>query len=183
MIPVITGHWWAIVLRGVLAVLFGLWAVAVPGITITVLAAFFAAYLIVDGVLAVVAGIRAAEAHRRWWPFAVEGIANLIAGAIAFMWPGLTIVVMIALVAGWAIVTGLLMLVPAFSLPAGSGKGWLILAGAVSLLLGIAVIFEPAAGILYIVWTIAAYAILFGIGLIALGLRVRSLHGAERGIA
>jgi uncharacterized membrane protein HdeD (DUF308 family) len=182
VLPVITGHWWAIVLRGVVALLFALWAVAFPPLTIAVLAVLFAAYLIVDGVLAVIAGIRAAEAHRKWWPFALEGAANLIAGAIAFFAPALTVVVVIALVAAWAIVTGLLMLMPAFSLPAGTGRGWMILAGVASIVLGIAIIFEPTFGVLYIVWTIAAYAGLFGIGLIALGLRVRALHRAGPGL-
>jgi uncharacterized membrane protein HdeD (DUF308 family) len=79
-------------------------------------------------------------------------------------------------VAAWAIVTGLLLLIPAFSLPNDSGRWFLVLNGIISLLLGLVIAMEPSAGVVFIVWTMAIYALLFGIGLIALGFRVRSLH-------
>ena len=176
MIPIITRHWWVLVLRGLIALAFGILALLFPGVTITFAAIFFAVYFIVDGVLAVIAGIRAAEAHRRWWPFALEGLIGLAAGVIALVWPDVTIVVMVALVAAWAILSGLAMLVPAFRLPRGSGRGWLIFSGAVSLLLGIVILIQPAAGVFYIVLSIGIYAIIFGIGLVALGFQVRRLH-------
>jgi len=176
MVPIITRHWWALVVRGVIALILGILALVFPNVTIVFAAAFFAAYLVIDGALAIVAGVRAAETHRRWWPFALEGVLGLIAGVLAFAWPGVTVVVLIALVAAWAILSGLALLIPAFRLPGGTGKGWLILSGAISLLLGIVILFEPEAGIFYIVLTIGIYAILFGIGLVALGLRIRRLH-------
>jgi uncharacterized membrane protein HdeD (DUF308 family) len=179
MIPIITRHWWVLVLRGIIALALGILALLFPGVTITFAAIFFAAYLIVDGVLAVVAGIRAAEAHRRWWPFALEGLIGVAAGIVALIWPAVTIVVLVALVAAWAILSGLAMLIPAFRLPRGSGRGWLIFSGAVSLLLGIVILIQPAAGVFYIVLSIGIYAIIFGIGLIALGLHVRRLHGSR----
>lgn len=172
MLPIITRHWWVLVLRGVIAVAFGLFAFAFQDVAFAVLATFIAAYLVIDGIIALIAGIRAAEDHRRWWPFVLEGIADLLAGAIVYFAPG----VLIILVAAWAFVTGLLMIVPAFSLPAGSGKWFLILNGVISLLLGAIIAIHPIAGVLFIVWSMAAYALIFGVGLIALGFKVRTLH-------
>ena len=179
MLPIVTQHWWLLVLRGALALVFGGLALAFPGVTIAFAAAFLAAYLALDGILALVAGIRAAEAHRRWWPFILEGVVSLAAGVLAFIWPTVTVVVMVALVAAWSILTGLAIMIPAFALPKGSGKGWLIFSGAVSLILGLVILFQPAAGLFYIVLSIGIYAILFGVGLIALGLRVRQLHAGR----
>jgi uncharacterized membrane protein HdeD (DUF308 family) len=172
MIPIVTGHWWALALRGVLAVLFALLAFAYPPATILILAVFIAAYLFLDGILAVVAGIRAAEQHKRWLPFALEGVADLIAAAIIYLDPA----VLTVLVGIWAILTGALMLFPAFALPGGAGKWLFVVNGLVSLLLGIVILAEPAAGVIFIAVSLGIYALLFGIGLIALAFRVRALH-------
>jgi uncharacterized membrane protein HdeD (DUF308 family) len=172
MLPIITRHWWVLVLRGALAILAGLLAIIFQGVAFAFLAVFIAAYLVIDGIMALVAGIRAAEDHRRWWPFALEGLADLLAGAIVYFEPGILVI----LVAAWAIVTGLMLLIPAFTLPAGSGRWFLVLNGAVSLLLGLIIAVQPIAGVVFIVWSVAIYALLFGIGLIALGLHVRGLH-------
>jgi uncharacterized membrane protein HdeD (DUF308 family) len=179
MLPIITQYWWALLLRGVISLAFGILALAFPRVTIAFAAIVFAAYLILDGVLAIVAGIRAAEAHRRWWPFLLEGLVSLVAGILAFAWPEVTVVVIIALVAVWAILSGLLMVVPAMRLPRGSGRGWLIFSGGVSVLLGLVILIQPAAGLFYIVLSIGIYAIIFGIGLIALGFQVRRLHASR----
>jgi uncharacterized membrane protein HdeD (DUF308 family) len=176
MTPIITRHWWALVLRGALAIGFALLAIAFAPATFVLLALFLAAYLVLDGVIAIVAGVRAAERHRRWWPFAVEGVLDLLAGAIIYFDPA----VVVFLVAIWAIGTGLLLLVPAFGLTGGAGKWLLILNGAVSILLGLAFLAAPVAGVLFLVWSIAIYAVIFGVGLIALGLRVRTLHNMPR---
>src|SRR5579859_6219107 len=115
MIPIITGHWWALALRGAIAIVFGVLALGYPQITFALLAIFVAAYLVIDGIFAIVIGVRAAENHRRWWPFALEGIVDIAAGAILYAMPDVLIVMM----AIWAIATGLLLLVPAFGLPGG----------------------------------------------------------------
>jgi len=136
------------------------------------LAVFIAAYLVLDGLFAVFSGIRAAESHRRWWPFLLEGLADLVAGAIIYMWPE----VLIVLVAAWAVLTGIMLLAPAFALPEGAGKWFLIVNGAISIILGVIIALHPGAGVVFVVWSLALYALLFGAGLIALGLRVRSLQ-------
>lgn len=172
MIPIITGHWWALVLRGVIALIFGVLALAYPPLTFELLAIFVAAYLIIDGIFAIIAGVRAAESHRRWWPFALEGLIDIAAGVFIYGLPGL----LIGMIAFWAIVTGLILIVPAFGLPGGAGKWLLILNGAVSILFGIVVAIQPLTGVFFVALSVGIYAILFGVGLITLGLRVRRLH-------
>jgi len=175
MLPIITRHWWALVLRGVVALVFGGLALAYPPITFDILAIFVSAYLVIDGVFAIVAGIRAAERHRRWWPFALEGLLDLAAGVIVFMAPG----VLLGLLAFWAIVTGLLLIVPAFGVPGAAGRWLLVLNGMLSLLLGVVILVQPLTGVLFVAVSVGLYALLFGIGLIALGLHVRKLQASH----
>ncbi|NIQ57357.1 MAG: HdeD family acid-resistance protein, partial [Gemmatimonadetes bacterium] len=78
----LTRNWWAVVLRGVLAIIFGLFALFLPGITLTALVLLFGAYALVDGVFAIVSAIRG-QAGRSWWELAIEGIAGIAAGVIA----------------------------------------------------------------------------------------------------
>jgi len=177
MLPIITRHWWILVLRGAIAVLFGIMALTYPPATFEFLAIFIAAYLVLDGLFALVAGIRAAENHRRWWPFLLEGLADLAAGAVIYFHPD----VLILLVAAWAIVTGLMLLAPAFALPGGAGRWFLVVNGLISLVLGIVIALQPMAGVVFVVWLVAIYALLFGAGLIMLGFHVRSLHRALGG--
>jgi len=66
MTTVLTRNWWALALRGVFAILLGLAVFVLPGVTLAVFVALFVAYAIVDGVLAIIAGVRAAERHERW---------------------------------------------------------------------------------------------------------------------
>src|SRR6185437_16564807 len=107
---VLVQNWWALALRGVAAVIFGIIAFALPGVTLTVLVLFFAAYLLVDGVFALIAGLRAAEHHERWGALALEGVLDLVAGAFIVMWPGLTLVVFVYVAAFWALLSGIALL-------------------------------------------------------------------------
>src|SRR5262249_58994792 len=103
----------AVALRGIFAILFGLAAFVIPGVTLAVLVALFGAYAVIDGVLAIIAGIRAAERHERWWSPVLKGLAGIVAGVLIFAWPALTVLLLLYLMAGWAIVTGVLELVSA----------------------------------------------------------------------
>src|SRR5690349_13030326 len=109
-------NWWAVALRGVFAILFGLIALFVPGATILSLVLFFSAYMLVDGIFAIVAAVRAARRHERWGLLVLEGIADILTGVIAFVWPGLTVVAFVLIMAVWSLVTGILMIVAAFKL-------------------------------------------------------------------
>jgi len=173
---VLVQNWWALALRGVAAVIFGIIAFALPGVTLTVLVLFFAAYLLVDGVFALIAGLKAAERHERWGSLALEGILDLVAGAAVVMWPGLTLVVFIYMAAFWALVTGIALLVAAFRLRKQHGEWTMILAGILSIAWGIMVAVFPIAGILVWAWWIGAYALIFGIAMLILAFRLRRHH-------
>jgi uncharacterized membrane protein HdeD (DUF308 family) len=169
-------NWWALALRGVAAVIFGLIAFALPGVTLTVLVLFFAAYLLVDGIFALVAGLRAAEHHERWGALALEGILDLIAGALVVMWPGLTLVVFVYMAAFWALVSGIALLIAAFRLHREHGEWMMILAGLLSIAWGILVALFPIAGLLVWAWWVGAYALIFGIAMLILAFRLRRQH-------
>jgi uncharacterized membrane protein HdeD (DUF308 family) len=176
MNDILIRNWWALALRGVAAVIFGLLAFALPGLTLTVLVLFFAAYLLVDGIFALVAGLRAAERHERWGALSLEGILNLVAGALVVMWPGLTLVLFVYMAAFWALVSGIALLMAAFRLHRQHGEWMMILAGLLSIAWGIMVALFPIAGILVWAWWIGAYALIFGIAMLILAFRLRRQH-------
>jgi uncharacterized membrane protein HdeD (DUF308 family) len=169
-------NWWAFALRGFFAVLFGAIALALPGITLISLVLVFAAYMLVDGVFAIVAGIFAARRHERWALLVLEGIADLAAGAIALIWPLITILVFVYLVGAWAIVSGALLWRAAFRLNLQHGRWLMGLSGFVSLLWGIMLVAWPSIGAVALTWWIGAYALLFGGLLLVLAYRLHRLR-------
>jgi uncharacterized membrane protein HdeD (DUF308 family) len=181
MIRILMRNWWALALRGAVAILLGILAFLWPGMTLTVLVWCFAAYLLVDGVFAVVAGLRAAQGHERWWPLAIEGGLDLLAAAVALLWPGLVLLTFIYIAAGWAILTGLVLALAALRLRAWRGFGSLLAGGVLSLGWGIVVILWPIAGEVALAWWIGAYAIFFGVFMLSFGLQLRRhLHDSDR---
>ena len=181
MTSVLTRNWWALALRGILAILLGLAAIVLPGVTLAVLITLFGAYAVVDGVLAIIAGVRAAERHERWWSPVLKGLAGIAAGVMAFIWPALTALALLYLIAGWAIVTGVLEVVAAVHLHRAHGEWLLIINGVLSILFGLFVIVWPGAGVLTLVWMIGVYAIVFGAVLLVLAFRLRNLHRLQTG--
>ncbi|HYE00611.1 MAG TPA: HdeD family acid-resistance protein [Alphaproteobacteria bacterium] len=179
MIEALARNWWALALRGGLAVLLGILALTAPGVTLYTLILVLAGYFIADGVMAVVSAVRAAQHHERWWPFVLEGNVGIVAGIAMLLLPGLTAIALLALVAGWAIVTGLLMMAAAFRMPRAGGKWMLLINGALSLVLGVVMIGLPGAGLLTIAYAVGFYGIAFGIGMMALALRLRRLDHAN----
>jgi uncharacterized membrane protein HdeD (DUF308 family) len=170
-------NWWALAIRGVAAIIFAIITFAVPHITLAVLILIFGAYAFVDGVFAIVSAIRAARGHRPWGSFLLEGAVGIIVALITFFMPAVTLALIIALVAAWAIITGVFELAAAIRLRRHiTGEWLLIVTGAASILFGIIVFWAPIAGALAIVWWLAAYALVFGILLLSLSLRLRALH-------
>ncbi len=169
-------NWWALAARGGLAITFGLFAFLLPGATMLSLVFVFAAYALLDGVLAIVAAVRAMDRHERWVVLLLEGVANLVAAGLAVFWPGITVVVFVLLLASWAVITGALMLAAAFRLHMNHGRWWLAIGGGASLLYGVLLFLAPRLGALVLVWWIGAYALLFGVSLILLSLRLRALR-------
>jgi uncharacterized membrane protein HdeD (DUF308 family) len=173
-------NWWAMALRGVLAIVFGVIALVLPGVTMLSLVIVFAAYALVDGVFAIVAAVRAARRHERWGLLVLEGVVDIAAGVLAFLWPGLTIVIFVLLVAAWAIVTGALMTAAAFRLQLDHGRWWLALGGLASLVYGVLLIIAPLIGALVLTWWLGAYALVFGVLLLILAFRLRAKHAEGR---
>ncbi len=169
-------NWWAVVLRGVLAILFGVLAFIWPSITLFVLVLLFGAYALVDGIFALIAAITNRTKSNRVWVL-LEGIAGVIAGIVTLFLPGITAIALLFLIAAWAIITGILEILAAIELRKGISNEWLLaLSGILSVVFGILIAVFPGAGAMGIIWAIAAYAIVFGILFVFLGFRLRS-HG------
>ena len=166
-------NWWAVVARGVFAILLGLAAFLLPNVTLGVLVLLFAIYMLADGVFAIVAGVRAAAHHERWGLLILEGVVNLGAGMAAVLLPGLTVLLLVTVLGVWAVLSGVTMLVSAFRLHSGHGRGLLLLSGLVSLVWGALLWFSPIAGALVLMWWLGGYALAFGVLLLVLGLRLR----------
>jgi uncharacterized membrane protein HdeD (DUF308 family) len=174
MFSTLAKNWWAFALRGLLGILFGIIAFALPGVTMLSLVIVFAAYAIMDGVFAIIAAVRAAEHHQRWTLFLLEGVIGILAGVLAFLWPALTIVVFITLVAFWALFTGGLMLAAAFRLHADHGRWWFVLGGIASIVYGALLLIAPLIGAVVLTWWIGAYALIFGVTMLIAAFRLRS---------
>ena len=178
MLDVLARNWWALALRGVVAILFGLAALVWPGLTLTALVLLFGADALVDGVFAVVAAIARAGRERHWWALLLEGLLGIAAGVVTLAWPGITGLVLLLFIAAWAIITGVVEIVAAIRLRREiEGEFLLGLGGALSVLFGLLLIVRPGAGALAVAWLIGIYAILFGALLLALAVRLRGLRG------
>ena len=168
-------NWWLIVLRGVLAILFGILAFVWPAITWLTLIIMFGVYAIVDGIIAIVTGFSRTRASSRWWVFLLEGLLGIAAGIVALIWPSLASLVLIYMIASWAVITGILEIAAAIRLRNEITNEWMLgLGGLISIILGVVLFFEPVAGGLAIIWTIGAYALIFGVLLLILGFRLRN---------
>ncbi|MFN3651265.1 MAG: HdeD family acid-resistance protein [Armatimonadota bacterium] len=173
-------NWWVVALRGVLAILFALLAFAWPGITLLTLVWLWGAYALADGIFTILAAIRSAERQRPWGMLLLAGIVGILAGIIAFVWPGITALALIYLIAAWAIVTGILGIAAAVRLREEIEGEWVLaLGGVLSIGLGILIALMPRAGLLAWVWLLAAYALIFGIGMLVLAFRLRALRPEE----
>ncbi|NUB07286.1 uncharacterized membrane protein HdeD (DUF308 family) [Azospirillum brasilense] len=174
-------NWWVMALRGVCAVLFGLIALLLPGVTIASLVLLFAAYMLFDGVFAIVAGVRAATRRERWWPFILEGVIDLAAGVVAVVAPTATILAFVWLSGAWAVVSGVMMIAAAIRLRTSHGKWWLGFGGLVSIVWGILLFVAPIEGAVVMTWWLGAYALVFGGVLIVLAFRLRGHRNEPRG--
>ncbi|MFG1945502.1 HdeD family acid-resistance protein [Nonomuraea sp. NPDC048826] len=172
MLDVYVGHWWVLTVRGVLAIAFGLMALFWPGLTLLVLAVVFGVYALIDGVLAGYAATRAAKGQRGWLIF--TAVVGVLAGVAAVLWPGVTVLVLTLLVGFWAIVIGVMEIVVAWRIRKEiKGEALIMIAGALAILFGVLVLIAPALGAISIALLIGFYAILAGVALVALSLRVR----------
>lgn len=166
--------WWLLLLRGIAGVVFGVLAFVWPGLTLFTLVIFYGAYVLVDGVLALVSAFTGGEKPVSTWWLVLVGLAGIVAGLLTFLWPGVTALVLVIFIGAWSIVHGIFEIIGAIQLRKEIDNEWLlILAGAMSVLFGILILVAPGAGALALVWLIGAYSIVFGVLLIGLSLRLR----------
>ena len=168
-------NWWLFTLRGVLAIVFGCIALIFPGPTMLSLVIFFSAYMLVDGVFGIISAVRAIRRKEdRWGLLIFEGLLNIAVGILAFLWPGITVLAFVLLVAAWAIVSGALMTTAGFRLNTNHGRWWLILGGLLSLAYGALLFITPLIGAIVLTWWLGAYALAFGIALVIFSFKLRS---------
>jgi uncharacterized membrane protein HdeD (DUF308 family) len=169
--------WWTFVLRGVLAIAFGILAFFAPGLGVAVLVGLFAAWALIDGATNLVAGFRTRGRDRSWWLSILEGIVGIVAGVVALLFPVYAAGALVLIIAVWAIITGVFEIVAAIRLREQiTGELWLGLAGLASILWGVILFLFPGAGALSLVWLIGGFAIAFGAFLVALGVRLRRIN-------
>jgi len=168
-------NWWLVVLRGILAILFGLTAFVWPAYTWIVLVFMFGIYTLVGGLAAVGTGLSRAKDSSRWWTSLLKGMISISAAVIALIWPQLTGLIMVLVITGGAVLTGVLEIIAAIHLRHEINNEWLLaVGGIVSIALGVFLFLQPVAGGIAILWTVAAFVVIFGVLLIALGFRLKN---------
>jgi uncharacterized membrane protein HdeD (DUF308 family) len=172
---ILTQKWWAVALRGLLALVFGVLVFFWPGISLMALVILFGAYVLTDGIFTIVTAIgKAAERQKPWWPMLLEGIVGIVGGVLTFYWPGITALVLLWLIGAWAIITDAFEIFQAIQLRKEIEGEWLLLLGGIApVVFGVLVGIFPGAGALAIVWLIGSYSMAFGILLLVLAFRLQ----------
>lgn len=168
-------HWWVFLIRGLVAIVFGLVGFFYPAATLFTLVLFYGAYALIDGVFAIVSAVRGKEGMGpRWWLAAV-GVLGIVAGLVTYLMPGLTTLVLLTVIGVWALLYGITEIVGAIRLRKEIDNEWLLMMhGALAVLFGLMVLFRPGAGALALIWLIASFAFASGVLLVALAFRLKS---------
>lgn len=174
-------NWWAIALRGVAAIIFGVLTFVLPALSLFALILMFGAYAIVEGIFSIIAAARSRSAQGPRWLLLLEGLVSIAAGTVTFALPGLTALVLVYVIAAWAMVTGVLEIIAAVRVRKQiTGEIWWILSGILSVVFGVLLTIAPRAGALALVLWIGAYAVIFGALLVGLAFRLRRWQAAEQ---
>jgi len=174
-------NWWAIALRGVTAIIFGALAFVFPALSLFALILMFGAYAIVEGIFNIIAAARSRSGEGPRWLLLLEGLVSIAAGIVTFALPGLTALVLVYVIAAWAMVTGILEIIAAVRVRKQiTGEVWWILSGILSVVFGVLLMIAPGAGALALVLWIGAYAVIFGALLVGLAFRLRRWQSAEQ---
>lgn len=175
LINALARNWWMVLLRGIVAIVFGVAAIAWPDLTVGVLVALFGAYALVDGIFTIVAAFQAQDSDRLL--HIAEGALGIIIGLIAWVYPGLTALSLLYFIAAWALITGVIEIIAAIRLRRQIDNEWfLILSGAISVIFGLLLIVRPRDSALALVTVIGIFAIVFGVLLIAFSFRLRGMQ-------
>jgi uncharacterized membrane protein HdeD (DUF308 family) len=172
MVTEFVQNWWMLAMRGIAAILFGIGSILWPGITLAVLVFMFGAYALVDGIFALITGIRV-----RRWEMVIVGIAGILTGVLTFVWPGVTALALLYFIAVWSLITGVFEISMAIQLRKIIDNEWtLILTALLSIVFGVTLIVFPGAGALSVLWLIGWYALIAGILTLVFSFRLRGVH-------
>jgi uncharacterized membrane protein HdeD (DUF308 family) len=182
MLSLISRDWWVFALRGVAAILFGVLAFVSPGITLTALVYLFGAYAFVDGATLLIALARGeAGARKNAWSVGIMGVLGIVISIVTLVWPGITALSLLFIVAFWAITMGVFQVVAAIALRREiEGEFWMGLGGVMSVVFGIVLIVSPGTGLLALVWLLGAWAIVFGASSLGLAYRLHGIDATRR---
>jgi len=168
-------HWWVLLLRGLIAIAFGILTWFQPGISLSALVLLFGVYTLADGILGVWSAVTGRKENEGWWALLLWGLLGIGVGILTFLAPGITALALLFYIAVWAVATGVLQIVVAIRLRKEiEGEWMLILAGLASVVFGVLLMAQPGAGALALLWLIGAYAVIFGVLLVILAFTARN---------
>jgi uncharacterized membrane protein HdeD (DUF308 family) len=171
-------YWWVLLLRGVLAILFGIAAYAWPGMTLVMLLTLFGAFALVDGVFDVFHAFGGRKEDDHWWVLLLEGLLGIAIGVITFQAPEVTATVLILYIGFWAMATGVLRIILAVRLRKEiKGEWWMALSGLAGIVFGLFMVARPGAGALAVLWLVAIWAVVGGVCLVIFSFKVKALGG------
>lgn len=169
--------WWVFVLRGVIAILFGVLAFLLPGLGLAVIIGILAAWMLLDGIGTLYQAVKGPPERHGFW-FWLDGIASILAAAALLILPAASAIVLVLIAGFWSIVIGVFRLVLAFRL----GSVLMGLLGALTIFIGAWLIAKPGPGLLALIWVVGLEAIIMGALMIGLGWRLRRLHNEAHGL-
>lgn len=173
-------NWQTVAVRGVVAILFGIVVFLWPGITLASLVVLFGFFALIGGFLFLVAAIKHRRMNEPWWLLLLEGILGIAIGIIVLALPEITGLFLVYVIAAWAIISGIVQIIAAIQLRRQIVGEWLLItSGIASLLFGLLLAIWPVAGVLAVLWVIAAYAIFFGVLQLILAFRLRNWQRRE----
>jgi len=179
MLDLLNRRWWWILVRGIAAILFGIYAFARPGMTLWALVILFAAYAIIEGAAMIVFGRKLGN----WFWYALAGIVSCAAGVIAIAWPGITAMALLWVIGAWAILSGIFQVMAGWNIRKEVEGEWILfVGGALSILFGLMLFVRPGAGALSVVWLIGTFMILFGLLQVVLSFKLKGLQSAVKDI-
>jgi len=179
MLPALERNWGLLLVRGILAIAFGVLTIVWPGLTLIALVLMYGAFALADGIITLFAAIKGGSVAPRWW-LAIVGLVGIAFGALTLLWPQITGLVLLWFIAGWSIAVGVMQIIGAIRLRKEINNEWLLIAGGVlAVLFGFMLFFRPGAGALGVAFAIGVYAIAYGILFISFALR---LHKHDRGL-
>jgi uncharacterized membrane protein HdeD (DUF308 family) len=176
MLAVAARHWWVLAIQGILGIAFGVLALLFPGIALITLAYVFAAWALITGVSHLAEGFRVAEHRGRSWPFAVMGVLAIVAGILAALIPGLTIVGLVTLLGAWLVVQGVMEIYTAWRIREEVTGEWVLaLIGILRVVLGLIILALPVVGLILTASFVGVGAIFAGAAALSLSWRLRKL--------